>query len=298
MTTYSAHFFDNCLVSTKRKERPHIGKQSNVCPFCDVSRDLEHIYEEVWAQDELCAIIAANKYPIVSPDVEPYGYHDVVIDTAHHNEHPKDFSALHWQKLLEGLHSRWETLSKDPRIHFIQIFKNYGTLAGASIYHSHWQIVALEQIPMGMIEQYKKYYPVEGTCFLCSAESREHAYLLAETSHWYVIVPPEPRMNYEVWIVPKRHIRHYGELQSEELKELGVWMKKVLEAYEGLMPNYDFNICMMGSDLDDEWLYHFHVKIMIRIGHIAGFELATQCYMHVADPSIYAKALKQLLGEK
>ena len=65
--------------------------------------------------------------------------------------------------------------------------------------------------------------------------------------------------------------------------------------YHEIMPDEALNICMMSGDLKKVWHYHFHVKLMMRIGHIAGFEIATHCHIMMVDPKIYALKIKQLL---
>ena len=295
MCKYRKYFASDSIIAPARISRPMIGKQEVTCPFCiGNEQELEKIYDEVWEENKLFVRILANKYPVIGTIGDYTGVHDVIVDTENHLEHPKDFSARHWQVLLLTLQRRWQQLSDDEQNVFIQIFKNYGDLAGASIYHSHWQLLAMHQVPYSMMRQYELYERDE-QCFLCQKVHLKEAIIVYETLLWQIIVPPSPEFNYEVWLIPKSHRQHYGELTRLEIEELGTLFKRLLMSYHEIMPDEAFNICMMSGDLKKVWHYHFHVKLMMRIGHIAGFEIATHCHIMMVDPKIYALKIKQLL---
>lgn len=295
MCEYRNYFLSDSIIASHRSSRPLIGKQKGGCPFCrENEKQLEEIHDEVWDEEKLLVRILANKYPAITRTGHYTGVHDVIVDTAHHLEHPKDFTVEHWKILLLAMQKRWHYLSQDNRNVFIQIFKNYGILAGASIYHSHWQLIALHQIPYGMEQQYVKYQK-KGFCFFCSKKYLEDGFLIYETDLWRLIAPSNPEYNYEVWAVPKQHRQHYGELTLQEIEEIGWLSKRLLMSYDQLVPEGAFNICMMSGDLRNKWQYHFHIKFMMRVGHIAGFEIATHCHIIMVDPRMYALKIKRLL---
>lgn len=297
MCEYRNYFFYDSMVAPIRANRPMVAKANINCPFCKGHEDeLELIYDEVWEEDKLLVRILANKYPIIATQGTDAGGHDVIVDTADHLQHPSTFSLKHWKVLLLTMQKRWKALSENKQIAFIQIFKNHGTLAGASIHHSHWQLIAMTKVPLGMIDQYEKYQS-QKICFLCEKEYLDKGILIKETIFWRLIVPETPEFNYEVWLVPKNHKQHFGELEERELEELGYLLKQVLMSYNHLFPNEAFNICMMSGDLKKQWHYHFYIRLMIRIGHIAGFEIATHSYVLIENPEQYALKIKQLLHE-
>ncbi len=296
MYKYRECFFGETIIAPDRKKRPIISKDEQACPFClnNIST-LGEIYKEVWNNDELWVRIVNNKYPILNNTGEYKGVHDVIIDTGIHNESPRNFSIRHWEVLLDAMKQRWDELESSNDYEFIQIFKNNGTLAGASIFHSHWQLLAFNNIPSSMIEKYNKYQK-HNSCFLCEEMFSEDI-IVYETDNLKAIIPPKPKYNYEVWIVTKKHRQHYGELIDSEVKELGYILKRILEVYNKIIPGVDYNICMMSGDLKGKWNYHFHVKIMMRTSYLAGFEIATDCYVLTQGPKQYAVEIKRLLKE-
>lgn len=287
MKDYNEYFLSNCIIAEHRRERPFISKDNSDCPFC-----LPH-------EKEAFVRIVPNKYPVVDEKSSPYGIHDVVIDTPYHLQHPKDFSKAHWEALLVAMQQRWHELCKDDKVQFIQIFKNYGMAAGASISHSHSQILALENIPYGMTHQYIHYNMFkEEPCYLCHlASQKESTYLIMENEAFIVIAPDTPVFAYETWLIPKKHHKHYGELSQEEVKSCGLLLKRLLEAYDLLEPDCAFNICFMSGGLHNTLDYHFYIKLVLRIGNIAGFEIATHCTFNMIHPKSQVKHLKNILKE-
>lgn len=294
MKKYQIYFNHTNMIAPKRDARPFINERDTACPFCLANEDsLENIIDESWKDHELLVRIVSNRYPVTSQEYVK-GVHDVVIDTASHTKHPKDFSVDHWRILLRHIQKRWINLMKDSSIQFIQVFKNYGEKAGASISHSHWQIIALEEIPYSMLQKYIAYYQ-DKTCYLCHALHQQEGFCVWESALFEVWVPPIPIFPYETWIIPKQHHTHYGELSLEEIDELGKLIKYLLIGYHQIRPQFDFNICMMSGDVRGQYPYHFYIQIVMRIGQIAGFEIATGCHIISVESEVYANELKNIL---
>lgn len=296
MKCYQKFFYNECIIAQKRDKRPFINEGDTTCPFCLANEtSLEKIIDESWKADELFARIVSNRYPITSEEGVK-GIHDVIIDTHKHTLHPKDFTVQHWETLLCIIQKRWHSIMKFDNIRLIQVFKNYGENAGASISHSHWQLVALEAIPYTMQIKYQAYNSLHMQyCYLCSKLHIEEGIVIWEDSLWEIWIPPVPQFSYEVWFVPKMHHQHYGQLSLEEIKKLGKLMKYLLQIYHQIEPQYAFNICFMSGDLNKEYPYHFHIKLILRIGKIAGFEIATGCHIMNVAPEMYAEQIKKIL---
>lgn len=295
MFSFQEIFKRSSIVAPRRDRRPFISEDElNECPFCLPNRHyIERVIDESWLDEELLVRIVSNRYPATSEE-SARGVHDVVIDTSHHRQHPKDFSLEHWELLLVSIQKRWKMLMVNHKIQMIQVFKNYGTKAGASISHSHWQIIALETIPYTMMEKYKNFQR-QGNCCFCDQSIFKEGYRVWADDLFEVWVPPVLSFPYEVWMIPKAHHQHYGELSSKEIKALGKLMKYLLEVYHQLNPQYDFNICMMSGMLSGQIPYHFYVQLVMRVAHIAGFEIATGCHIFSMTPLEYADQMKKLL---
>jgi UDPglucose--hexose-1-phosphate uridylyltransferase len=297
------YLMNSCIIAEKRKERPSINETSDTCPFClGHEQYIEHVRMEVKDPNEDFLVkIINNKYPICSEDDLPYGVHDVVIDTPRHVEHPKDFSKEHWETLLITMQKRWYEIALDPKIEFIQIFKNYGKDAGASIRHSHWQIVALNQIPYPVqlqYDHYNSYHHNHHLCYICDMVNKmQEDHIILENDSWMAIAPPVSQFSHETWLIPKHHRKQYGDLIQEELQSCSILLKKLLRGYNNLKEEGAFNICFMSGGIRDTHNYHFYIKIIPRLSHWAGFELATGCYINTVHPKTHVQLMHTILKE-
>jgi len=101
--------------------------------------------------------------------------------------------------------------------HF-KVFKNHGASAGASMSHSHSQILALPVIPSSVsarLEGMKEYFEKTGKCSLCEVRAKE--LLIDESSHFISVVPFAATFPFEIWIIPRVHSSHFHELDFEKV---------------------------------------------------------------------------------
>ena len=155
------------------------------------------------------------------------GHHEVVIENPGHGVEFHELGLDRIEKILEIFRDRYLNLARDERIKYIQIYKNRGMFAGASLEHSHSQIVALPFVPdenTGLND----YYGTNNSCLLCDMmkqESNDGERLVISSEHYVLLCPYAPRFPYETWIIPKRHIEHFGDINNDELKELASVLK-------------------------------------------------------------------------
>lgn len=100
----------------------------------------------------------------------------------------------------------------------IQVFKNYGATAGASLSHSHSQIIGLPIVPPMVstrLDSMKEYFDRTGKCGLCDIQLKK--ILIDESSHFYAIVPFAASYPFEIWIVPRKHASHFHEIDDERV---------------------------------------------------------------------------------
>ena len=76
-----------------------------------------------------------------------YGVHEVLIESAKHEDIFEYMSQQQINEILRILSDREQALYKKSGIKFVQILRNYGSRAGASIPHPHSQILAWPLLP-------------------------------------------------------------------------------------------------------------------------------------------------------
>lgn len=105
------------------------------------------------------------------------------------------------------------------------MFKNRGKSAGASMAHSHSQLIALPVMPHNKLVELQgaqEYYIDHQRCMLCDIIQHEtlqseHIRLIDEDEHFVTVAPYASTLPYEIWLVPKRHSSNYETIIEEEV---------------------------------------------------------------------------------
>lgn len=284
------------LLATHRDKRPIIKDSHQGCPFCKENEAmLERIWIKEYVNDDTIRIVD-NKYPVCSDTLK--GIHDVIIETHKHDLKINQLTHKQWEVLVNVITERWQFILAHYPVKWIQLFKNNGYRAGASIEHPHWQLIALEMVPLPMKNHYNQVHEQFKTkgCQLC--KGKIEGYTVLEKKHWYVVAPFMARFDYETWVIPKRHCSQWTELSKDEQKELAWLMQKMTGMYEKLLPSVDYNICVMSGAVDEDQSYHLTIKFIPRIGYLGGFELASQCYINTVAPTEYGAMMSYNLAEE
>lgn len=288
------------FYATDRAKRPHSFKRDSIkltprefCPFCPQNSYMtpEPVYD-----DGLIKIVP-NKYPFVHTNEETYGVHDVVIDTNVHEERLKDFNDEHIFKLIKVLKERFIRLEEDKGSRYVQIFKNEGMEAGASQSHSHWQIASLPVIPLKMehlLYVLKKYYNENGKCYFCNLDFGGR--VVEENDSFIVYIPSDGKFPYGMDILPKRHISSIKEFSDKEIMDFGIILRNSVKRLVALRPGISYNLCLYSAPEGEKChdYFHFYTQIIPRIGHMAGFEFSTGCYINSVLPEIGAEELRSV----
>lgn len=284
-------------IAQERANRPMIhASEESECPFCTGNSHLTP--PPILVSSDGLIRVVPNKYPAFSMEIgDAKGYHEVLIDTPVHYELFHDFSVSHVRLVLEALQARSRSLSRLPSIRHVQIFKNNGVGAGASIAHSHWQIIALEMVPslqQTIQKNFRSYEERHGKCYLCEIMKRVSAYLITENESFIAHTPESGLYTFGVDITAKRHVAHFEDLSKEELSLLAEIMERVLQMLCRAKPGLAYNICFQSRPRleESEKVGHFFIQIIPRLGNLAGFEFSTGCYINSVTPEVAAEILR------
>ncbi|MGI6492141.1 MAG: galactose-1-phosphate uridylyltransferase [Pelotomaculum sp.] len=225
------------------------------------------------------------------------GKHEVIIETPHHATEFHELESEHVEMIISTFKQRYNDLARDERIKYIQIYKNRGLFGGASLGHSHSQIIGFPFDP-GENEGLPQYYKEKGSCLICDILQQEQngsQRLIYEGEHFVALCPYASRFAYEAWIVPKRHTEHFGELTEAEEKELAWLAKKLSRAIVDALgnPSYNFMINTAPVNSINEPGYHWYMEFTPRLLVAAGVEVATGIYINPTAPEIAATALRE-----
>jgi UDPglucose--hexose-1-phosphate uridylyltransferase len=189
-------------------------------------------------------------------------------------------------------------LRDDPRLAYVQVFKNHGAPAGASVEHAHSQILAGTEVPREIkaeLESASEFHARHGRCVFCDLIDRELAAgerIVMASEQLVAVAAWAGRFPYETWLLPRRHAARYDSLDSAALMDLAVVLRSVLRRLAAVAGNPAYNIVLhTAPQFDPAPHYHWHWEILPRMTGIAGYELATGCYLNPLPPEDAAKQL-------
>ncbi|MBU4473628.1 MAG: DUF4931 domain-containing protein, partial [Candidatus Omnitrophica bacterium] len=238
------------------------------------------------------------------------GAHEVIIETKDHISNMADLSEQQITAVINCYIERIVDLEKDKRFKYVLVFKNHGwTAGGGRVRHSRSQLIATPVNPKRVKEELvgaRHYYDYHERCVFCDLIKQELASgdrIILELDGFIVLTPFAARFPFEIWILPKKHSCDFVNLDLQMRKDLGRVMKIVLSKLKkGLNdPPYNYIIhtapfrrkkAGYWKSIDED--YHWHIEIMPRLTHMAGFEWGTGCYICPLPPEDAAKFLREV----
>jgi UDPglucose--hexose-1-phosphate uridylyltransferase len=229
------------------------------------------------------------------------GAHEVVIETPDHNATLSSLSAKRIEDVLWAFRDRILDLKKDRRFKYILLFKNHGEAAGASLEHSHSQLIALPIVPIYVAEELqgsKQYYIYKERCVFCDIirqETDSGIRVVAENEDFLTIAPYAPRFPFETWILPKRHESAFENSSSQMFENLAKAIKLLLMKADRVLDNPPYNLVVHTSPAQDPTneYYHWHIEFMPKLTKTAGFEWGTGFYINPTPPEEAARFLRE-----
>lgn len=228
------------------------------------------------------------------------GAHEVIVECPHHESSIARLPVENIREVFWAYRDRLVDLKNDTRLIYGMIFKNVGAAAGASIEHSHSQLIVTPIVPVNVHEEMtgaEHFYHYRGRCIYCDLVQEEitlEKRVIIDTAHFLAFAPFASRFPFETWIVPKAHASHYETITQAELSELGEVVKSVLTKIEIALERPAYNYLIHTSPLDTGPLrhYHWHIEIIPRLTRVAGFEWGTGFYINPVAPEIAAACLR------
>jgi UDPglucose--hexose-1-phosphate uridylyltransferase len=229
------------------------------------------------------------------------GAHEVVIETPRHHETLATMPLKGVTHVLTAYQDRIADLKNDQRLRYVLVFKNHGVAAGASLEHSHSQIIALPIIPRRVAEEIegaKNYFNYKDRCVFCDIirqEIQQKSRLILENNAFISVAPFASRFPFETWILPKTHCSSYEHMNSSLSEEAAQILSETLRRMNRVLnePPYNYVIHTSSfSGLESEH-YHWHFEIMPKLTKVAGFEWGTGFYINPTPPEEAAEYLRE-----
>lgn len=234
------------------------------------------------------------------------GAHEVIIETPEHNLELADLTRENIEEVLSAYRDRMVDLKRDQRIRYIMVFKNQGGDAGASLEHTHSQLIATPIIPNRVKEELEEclaYYQYKERCIFCDIihqEKKDKQRIIFENEHFISFEPFAPRFPYETWLLPKNHCSSYEDIQHNEMESLSAALHTILNMIKNHLESPPYNYILHTSPCNQPALshYHWHFEIIPKLAMSSGFEWGTGFYINPVNPETAAKELSMLEPSK
>jgi UDPglucose--hexose-1-phosphate uridylyltransferase len=317
------------IISTERQKRPSdfqietvTTRPDDLCPFCEG--------HESKTPPEILAYrngsppnaggwdvrVVPNKFPALRVEgnldregeglfdrMNGIGAHEVIIETPIHGQTLSSMPDTAVEKVFFAWRDRVHDLKRDIRLRHIVIFKNHGAAAGASLEHSHSQLIALPIVPREMREELhgaKRHYQAKERCVFCDIirqETKDGGRVIADSADFVAVAPYAPRFPFETWLLPKRHRARFEDASPGEFAGLARMLKDTLQRMNKTLLTPPYNLIVHSAPLHDEPgasdFYHWHVEVMPKLTRVAGFEWGTGFYINPTGPEEAAEVLRK-----
>ncbi len=315
------------IISTERRKRPDAFRVDHteptgdlVCPFCEGHED--YTPREVLSYRRngggpnspgWDVRVVPNKFPALQVEgdldrqgeglfdkMNGIGAHEVIIETPDHKESLATLPSAAVERVLWAFRERVLDLKQDRRFRYILIFKNHGAAAGASLDHSHSQLIALPVIPRNVRDEIsgaRQHYQHKERCVYCDIVRQEldqRTRVISENADFVAVSPYAPRFPFETWILPKRHGSNFEEAPRHEYETLARMLKDVLQRMNRALESPPFNLIIHSAPFTESAadFYHWHVEIMPKLTKVAGFEWGSGFYINPTAPEEAAEVLR------
>jgi UDPglucose--hexose-1-phosphate uridylyltransferase len=120
--------------------------------------------------------------------------------------------------------------------------------------------------------------------------------IVEENEDFIVYLPADGKFAYGMDILPKKHVSSISDFTDSELANLGKALRNAVKRLVSVTPGVCYNVCFYSAPKGYEYdkYFHFYVQIIPRIGHMAGFEFSTGCYINSVLPEDGAKTLREI----
>ena len=239
--------------------------------------------------------------------VDGIGIHEVIIETPQHDLSLAMFGRNEMEAVVRTYRDRYRACQRNPHIAHIVLFKNHGVAAGTSLEHPHAQIVGTPVVSCQVrdrVRSLEEHLGLYGECLLCrmiSEEIEQGARVLHLSKSFVVFIPYAALSRYHIWIFPRRHMAHFGDVTDEELPELALSLRNVLRQLHFGLGDPDYNFVVRSAPRDCvDGAFHWYVSVVPRIGLAAGFELGSGIFVNTSCPEHSAEFLRSVdtLGER
>lgn len=258
---------------------------------------IENKYPTV-VHKKTCGVLGHKGPYAVFPAI---GHHDIIIT----RDHDKNFPHLSVEQanlVFQAFRDRYLMLYNDKCIDYISILHNWGPAAGASIYHPHYQLIAIPVVPPDInhsLEGSARFFKEHKKCVHCLMidwEKKEKKRIIFENEGAIAFAPFVSRSPFEIRVFPKKHLPFFENTYDHDIASVVEALRATLRSFEKNLRDPDYNFFIHTAPMKDKEKYghyHWHIEAFPKVAIRAGFEFGTGVEINVVDPDLAARTLRK-----
>jgi len=268
--------------------------------------------------------VIPNKYPVLRVEGElksraygmydvmnGIGAHEIIIETPEHHKTLADLTVQEITDVLIAYRIRILDLRRDFRFRYLVLFKNHGFQAGASLSHSHSQLIAVPLAPPVAATELKvcrEFYDKKQRCLFCDLidfELQTGDRVVKEFSNYVIFTPYASCFPFELRLFPKQHSHDFALMSDGQMGDLAIALKDMLNRIKTALKDPPYSFILHTAPpmhprpgKPDFWSsieydYHWHIELTPRLTRIAGFEWGTGFHINPTAPENAASFLRE-----
>lgn len=228
------------------------------------------------------------------------GGHEVIIEGPQHAQSLSELDLPTMRLVFAAYRDRLRYWLAESDAEYAVLFKNVGQEAGASLVHSHSQLIATNILPTDVarsLQRMEQFWSQEGECLICRTledELQQQVRIVQETNDLVAFCPFASRMPSLVTITSKRHQSQFELLEDGALVQLSNLMHELIRRIEVCYPDaaYNFVIHTAPRGYQGSPAIHWRIELFPRISTLAGFEWGSECFINPLLPETAARMLR------
>lgn len=342
---------ESVLVATARGMRPKKKEEKaerdnrehvETCPFCYGNEHMTPpalltVPADASGEGDWNIRLVENLFAVLGDDeqrtnltlglqqtIDGYGRHEVIIDHNNHGIAIYEMEQSHISNVFKAYRDRMKALyDADDRIRYVLVFKNFGKAAGASIPHTHSQLIAMPVIPENVhneLDHSHQYFDKHNQCIFCglidealtfeatiydreSGEVRRKIdigqYVIEKSEHFIAIKPFASRYEWEVHIMPLKHQADFIHCDDALMDDFAYLLKRTMARLDAILGGAQFNYFLHSIPHSEQYnhmqgSYHWHLEITPRTSIPTGFELGSGLFVNTISPEDAAQQLRDV----
>ncbi len=262
--------------------------------------------------DDWSVRVVPNKYPAVDPvKIDRHsdcdsglfqrapirGGHEVIIESRQHVQSLTELDLAEVLLVFQAYQNRlryWRTV---PGISYISAFKNVGGFAGASLRHTHSQLIATDRMPPAIgasIQRMNRHRASTGCCLQCDlvrAELKAKRRVVWHDDSVIAFCPFASRLPMLISITTLEHQACFEDLCDKAIESVSRLVVRVVSWLEKIRPGTSYNYCLHtrppAADEQPD-AFHWSIEIFPRMTRVGGFEWSSQCMINPILPEVAA----------